>query len=101
MMHIVDANSLLANGVGYTVGVINSFIWNQRWTFKSPDAQWRSNAIRFAIVFGICYSLQLGLLTILNNNLTIDPYYNQLIAMAFYTLINFLLNKYYTFNRSL
>ena len=27
----------------------------------------------------------------------IDPYYNQLIAMAFYTVINFIMNKFYTF----
>ena len=97
MMHIVGTNAILANAVGYAAGVVNSFIWNLRWTFKSPDVQWRSSAIRFTVVFGICYSLQLGVLTMLNSSLTIDPYYNQLIAMAFYTLINFLLNKYYTF----
>ena len=47
--------------------------------------------------FGICYFLQLGCLFLLNAWLPIDPYYNQLIAMAFYTVINFIFNKVYTF----
>jgi len=34
---------------------------------------------------------------VLNPYLSIDPYYNQLIAMAFYTVINFIMNKFYTF----
>lgn len=54
-------------------------------------------AVRFGVVFGICYLMQLGLLMYLNANLSIDPYYNQLLAMAFYTVINFVMNKFYTF----
>jgi putative flippase GtrA len=37
------------------------------------------------------------LVLILNSRLTIDHYYNHLIGMAFYTVINFLVNKFYTF----
>jgi len=46
----------------------------------------------------VCYLLQLGFLVcVLTPYLPIDPYYNQLIAMAFYTVINFIMNKFYTF----
>ena len=63
----------------------------------SDNAGWRSSGIRFCAVFAACYLLQLGFLFILNATLPIDGYYNQLIAMAFYTVINFVFNKYYTF----
>ncbi|MDH6305288.1 putative flippase GtrA [Parabacteroides sp. PF5-5] len=96
MMKVFDCSDVLSNIVGYIAGVLNSFVLNKQWTFKSSDS-WMGSAIRFGIVFGICYSLQLGLLLWLNKTLSIDGYYNQLIAMAFYTVINFLMNKFYTF----
>ena len=84
-------------GCSDVAGVLNSFIWNKQWTFRS-SAGWIGSAVRFGVVFGVCYLLQLGLLVyVLNSYLSIDPYYNQLIAMAFYTVINFIMNKFYTF----
>lgn len=96
MMKMLGCSDVLSNAIGYAAGVLNSFIWNKQWTFKS-SAGWVSSGVRFGIVFAICYGLQLLLLLYLNANLSIDPYYNQLIAMAFYTVINFILNKWYTF----
>ena len=96
MMKLLGCSDIVSNIVGYAAGVLNSFIWNKQWTFHS-DAGWMSSAVRFGVVFGICYLMQLGLLMYLNANLSIDPYYNQLLAMAFYTVINFVMNKFYTF----
>lgn len=96
MMKLFGCSDVLSNAVGYIAGVLNSFIWNKQWTFQS-SAGWVSSGIRFGVVFGICYALQLLLLLYLNKHLLIDSYYNQLIAMAFYTVINFVLNKFYTF----
>lgn len=96
MMKVLGFSDVVSNITGYVAGVLNSFIWNKQWTFQS-SAGWVGSAVRFGIVFGICYLLQLGLLMYLNEHLSIDPYYNQLLAMAFYTVINFIMNKFYTF----
>jgi len=96
MMKIFGFSDITSNITGYVAGVLNSFVWNKQWTFRS-SAGWISSAIRFMAVFGVCYLLQLWLLLYLNKTLIIDPYYNQLIAMAFYTVINFVMNKYFTF----
>lgn len=96
MMKLLGCSDITSNVAGYVAGVLNSFVWNKQWTFQS-SAGWTSSAIRFGVVFGICYLLQLGVLMVLNKHLPIDPYYNQLIAMAFYTAINFIMNKLYTF----
>jgi putative flippase GtrA len=96
MMKLFGCPAVLSNITGYIAGLLNSFILNKQWTFKSSDS-WTGSAIRFGTVFAICYLLQLGLLLYLNKRLSTDPYYNQLIAMVFYTIINFLMNKFYTF----
>jgi putative flippase GtrA len=96
MMKILGYPDIVSNIAGYAAGILNSFIWNKQWTFRCSDT-WLGSAIRFGFVFGICYLLQLGLLVYLNSHLSIDPYYNQVIAMIFYTVINFLMNKYFTF----
>lgn len=96
MMKIFGASDVLSNITGYIAGLINSFIWNKKWTFES-SVSWVSGAVKFGVVFIVCYLLQLGVLLYLNKTLTIDTYYNQLIAMVFYTVINFVMNKFYTF----
>ena len=97
MMKLFGCSDVVSNIVGYVAGVLNSFIWNRQWTFHS-SVSWVSSAVRFGLVFGICYLLQLGfLLYVLNPYLSIDPYYNQLIAMLYYTVINFVMNILYTF----
>lgn len=96
-MKLFGCSDVTSNVVGYAAGVLNSFVWNKKWTFHSSTG-WMEGAARFGAVFGICYLLQLGLLVyVLNPYVPIDPYYNQLIAMAFYTVVNFVMNKFYTF----
>lgn len=96
MMKGLDCSDIVSNITGYVVGLLNSFFWNRQWTFHSRTGWW-SSAARFGLVFAVCYLMQLGVLMYLNKHLAIDPYYNQLIAMIFYTIINFVMNKFYTF----
>jgi putative flippase GtrA len=101
----------VSNIVGYTVGLINSFVCNRSWTFKSRKT-WKMDFLKFMGVFLICYIPQLLLVILLNkfiNILTIhfnvfnyeyiltSAYLCQLIGIVFYTILNFLCNKYYTF----
>ena len=97
MMKLLGCREGLSNITGYVAGLLNSFVWNKQWTFKGSESGWKKSAWRFSLVFIVCYLLQWGLVTFLNANLTIDHYYNHLIGMAFYTVINFVMNKFYTF----
>lgn len=33
---------VLAKGIAYAVGMVNSFFWNRGWTFKSQGNAWRA-----------------------------------------------------------
>ena len=97
MMKLLGCREGLSNFTGYVAGLLNSFFWNKLWTFKGSKAGWGKSALRFAIAFAICYVLQYVVVLLLNAQLPIDHYYNHLLGMVFYTVLNFLMSKFYTF----
>lgn len=102
----------LANSLGYLVGLVNSFILNRNWTFKSR-LDWKRSFVRFLLAFGICYVVQLCLVLWLNQYIVeqewqimlyrytftlTSAYACQLVGIIVYAILNFLLNKYCIFN---
>jgi putative flippase GtrA len=101
----------VSNIVGYAAGLVNSFVWNRRWTFHSRT-HWKIDFLKFVGAFLVCYIPQLLLVMLLNQyahlpslqlrtshfETTVSAaYLCQLIGIVFYTTLNFLSNKYYTF----
>lgn len=102
---VLGINPYLANLLGYIAGVVNSFIWNKTWVFHS-NGRITAEASRFLLGWGICYSLQLLLVWVLNSHTplasmlwhighyTLSGYgVATLIGMAFYTIANFIYNR--------
>ena len=103
----------ISNTVGYVLGLLNSFLWNRSWTFKS-NRKWATDLWRFTIAFLLCFIPQLILVNLLNTYVNLSSlqfslfgkefiisfaYICQLIGIVFYTILNFLLNKYFTFKK--
>lgn len=103
----------IANVIGYVLGVINSFVWNRNWVFKTHNSVKRE-ALLFGIGFLICLALQ-GfvswlLLEVLDwkNMAEISwlPMKNtgqnivMVVAMVFYTLANYVYNRVVTFKET-
>ncbi len=93
----VGVNYKLSNLIGYIAGVINSFIWSKIWVFKSRGVNIFKESFKFLITFTICYSLQYIVLLLLAEKMLMNIYISQFIAMCTYTLLNFLMNKFFTF----
>ena len=105
-----------SNFVGYLIGLISSFFLNRKWTFKSKG-RISEGALKFFAVFVVCYLLQLCVLLLMNHYCPDNPplysyfvpllkyfkidalFYIQMISMVVYTIVNFLINKYYTFKK--
>ncbi|MDR1779494.1 MAG: GtrA family protein [Tannerella sp.] len=115
MTKLLGCADLPSNFTGYVIGLINSYLWNRMWTFHSK-ADWLKSALRFLGVFAVCYVLQsLALLAMLRfcpDNPPLytfikpilqffhidDPrFYIHIVANVLYTIINFIINKFYTF----
>jgi putative flippase GtrA len=96
LLRVFHSSNYLANIVGYVVGLVNSFIWNRRWTFEN-HAQVGATIFKFIVTFAVSYLLQLGFLSFLLHQTNIDDYVCQLLSIVIYTVVNFFMNKYYTF----
>jgi putative flippase GtrA len=90
-------NVFASNLIGYVVAIGNSFILNRKWTFNHTGRVGNS-LIKFLVICGTCYVIQLAVLWSLIERLSLGIYISQVYAMSAYTLLSFLANKYIAFN---
>jgi len=96
LMEVFRLNYLLSNVCGYALGLVNSFIWNKLWTFKSNGPMLKEGAA-FLIVFAICYLVQSGALALMVEKFHMSKLLAQVLAMLVYTGLNFAGNKLISF----
>ena len=92
----VDEN--IANGLGYIVGMVNSFCWNRQWVFRSKDGNSTLQAFFFIVGAGLCWSIQLMAFNALLNQ-GLNESLSCLVGMGIYTVLNYLFNKCITFRK--
>ena len=88
---------LLASIIGYLAGMINSYILNRRWTFGSRSQKLFTELSRFVAVNLVSLGVNLGLLYLLVSTGVMIPQWAQVVAIVGSTLVNFVLNKVWTF----
>ena len=101
-------NLYVSNALGYICGVINSFLCNKSWVFRSKGGYGRE-ALKFLLGFLLCYALQLWVVWILTESpfgkinflilgIVISGYgIATVIGNVVYTLANFIYNRLVTF----
>lgn len=107
---VLGLNPYLSNAIGYCLGLLNSFLWNRSWVFKAHSGRWHSQAIRFAIGFGLCYGIQLLVVWAVyrafpkDYEMTLSRFVVSgygiatIVGNVVYTLANFIYNKFVTFH---
>jgi putative flippase GtrA len=105
---LFGVNAYVSNAIGYLVGVINSFIWNRNWVFKS-NGHFSRQAVHFIIGFFVCYAVQFAVVWGLNQftlkDIEVDIIFMTLsgygiatlIGNVCYTVCNFIYNRLVTF----
>lgn len=91
--------------ISFACGVINSYIWNKRWTFKKGNKLEKKEFSKFFTITLITFGLNIGLASVLVNFVGpiggISSYVwaniSALAAAGFTTLINFFGYKYLVF----
>jgi len=84
----------IANCIAYGAGILNSFIWNRRWTFSAAD-RLKLRFGRFIALNGLCVVLSTTALYSLVDLLGYPYKSTWLAVMVLITLLNFLSCKYW------
>ena len=101
-----------SNIIGYVLGVINSFLWNRNWVFKT-GVNVRREALLFGCGFLLCWILQgvvswvllegVGMKSLPNDTIPFFPMEKagqnivMVISMVVYTVANYAYNRFVTF----
>lgn len=105
---ILGFNPYVSNALGYIAGLINSFLWNRKWVFRSHGGM-MSEAVRFVCGWAICYVIQFFVVWGLNQSAFGDREFEfgvftlsgygiaTLIGSIAYTVANFIYNRLVTF----
>lgn len=82
--------------IAYMIGIIHSYIWNKKWTFKSKENVKRE-ILKFVLVYGITLLINLFLLAFFVEKLKFNPKIGQVFALGIVTMISFVGHKYWSF----
>ena len=92
----IGANDVLANAIGYGIGLIQSFILNASWTFKYRGRM--APAItKFLLTFLCAYALNLATVMTAINLFSVNSYVAQAMGVPPYTLFFYLVSRYVVF----
>ncbi|MGN4426590.1 GtrA family protein [Bacillus cereus group sp. MYBK30-1] len=92
-------NYLVANILSYLIGVANSYYWNKNWVFQSSGKN-SSIFIKFLTVNLLVLAFNTLSLFILVDKFSINEFIAQIFAIGIGMMINFFLNKVWTFNQT-
>ncbi|MET0280373.1 MAG: GtrA family protein [Steroidobacteraceae bacterium] len=88
-----------ANLIGYAVGIVVSFKLNKRWTFADKGRS-RSQFIRFLLVTGVAYAVNLATVLLLISAFGLNPYLAQALGVVPYTAIGFVGSRWFVFRKA-
>ena len=90
---------LIAAVISFLFAVTNNFYWNFRWTFKGQAAfrSRRNKYFRFLVVSVLNLGINLLLLRLFVETLSMDKTLAQLVSIGLVSILNFLMNSRFTF----
>ncbi len=86
----------LANGIGYLIGLANSFFWSRLWIFSRYGSV-ADQARKFLVVAAVCYFIQFGVLVLAVEVFHWNVVLSQLMSLLIYTVLGFVLNRAFVF----
>jgi len=95
--HSLAINYLVASVMAYTAGIVNSYIWNRYWTFKSKTETIASEFSKFTILNLIGLALNTVFMAIFVEVGHLQPFTSQGISILLIFLLNFFGNYYWVF----
>ena len=87
---------VLAKGIAYVVGMLNSFFWNRSWTFGDSGNVWRAAGL-FTLTHIFALAINAGTMAFVLNVMQLPEIIALGAATAASSICNFVLNKLVVF----
>ncbi len=94
---LVGINYLFANTVGYIIGILNSYYWNNKYVFQNKIQNNVSKLVKVFASYFITYIINIVVLDMLVERVRISRFAAPVIIIIITIPINFLLNKFWAF----
>lgn len=98
LVTLLNMNPAFANTIGYGVALLAAYLLNKIFVFNESTTD-RSTLPKFIIAFSISFAINQSVLHIGYRWFGIDPKIAQIFAMISYTVIFYILNKKFVFNK--
>jgi Predicted membrane protein len=91
---------ILSQGLGYSLGVANSFLLNKKWTFEDRKANKKSfyEFLQFIVVNLISLIITMMAMNLLVKNCNLNVYISKIMVTIIAQITNFLGYKLWVFN---
>ncbi|MFP3509710.1 GtrA family protein [Peribacillus sp. SIMBA_075] len=105
LMNVLELSYWISTFFGNGMGAVTSFLLNRTFTFRS-DIDWRRGVARFFCVILICYYAAYSLGQAIAESLEASVHFSiqqnvaVLIGTIFYTVLNYIGQKYFVFKKS-
>ena len=103
LYNVFGAGYWISSAFNYIVGSIVSYILNKKFTFKNQDSN-KKTIIKFIVGIAVCYGIAYGIAKPLVHTLlsgqsqTVADNVAMLVGMGLFVIINYLSQKFFTFN---
>lgn len=98
--YVIGLNYILSNVFTYTIGLIITFFFHDKWVFAGSDRVLKGKIFLFLTVFGVSFLTNLALLYGTVEFIGWHPNIGQLIGIMGYSCVNYLGNRVFTFEKN-
>ena len=99
LMFFFNTNLMLANGIGYAIGLVVSFMLNKTWTFSDRQGLKQVFPL-YLVIAAVAYGINLAVVVTTHEILEFDPYLAQITGIGFYTIMMFVGSRWLVFRRA-
>ena len=95
---VLKGNKYIANSLGFSLAVVNNYLWNKYWTFQDADPAFLEQFGKFLAISTLGLLINNLIIYVLNRH--INFYLAKLFAIVIVVIWNFIMNYTYAFSNS-
>ncbi len=96
LVHVLDTGPVIATTIGFIIGALINYVLNYRVTFNS-NKEHRETLTKFFSVAGLSAAINAAIMTAGISMFGVHYLIIQVIATCILLVLNFIINKYWTF----